>query len=310
MKKVTFKVEGAFVVDKMRGLMLDGEEDKALSGLCKSFRGMDGLIAERILEGEWTLKGFNNDITLDETADPEYKKELAEIRECTAKLKKTEWTIDDWKTVACGYAEGVDSVTQIETLQRLPPAKRYKDDQEPVKENETSKEIQHRIVKKLMRSNAGAAGAAIAQHIGLIEEGELVYPFKPHLVTIDDLTHSHWFISPKGDTYKVPYQKHNEWIADNYENLKRNRLMKFDEWKEPQPSYIEQGWVRISGGAGLMIVHVDSNSKIVKHALFDFILKFAANSFIVDISGARVFEMDIDYKRAQRLLNENINSWA
>lgn len=301
--KVHFTVEGRFIVDLCRGVMTDGDENKAFRMLTESLEGMNARMANKILEGDATLTGSDNDIRLVEEEDIEYKKMLSEVRANIKRDENERMGEAEWREVAL---DCMDRLAELE-----PPDKAFvaeiKAKQARKRQIEAVKKPKER--KRFFRDANDPVRRFLEMQDQDIEDFPAVALSKQEIANDSDYDkHFTWAISPTGKFYKVPFQRHDQWFRERYGQLDMEDYPGDDALPEmlcdvDRFPFMNFGWVMVSGGAGLgMTIHCNSNAN--RAALLEFIFMYAFNTFTVDVHDKRGFKMQIDYKEACRFINE------
>lgn len=313
---VHFSADGDFIVGLCRDRMLSGQEDLAFKNLCMALIGMGGEIAEKILEGDWTLKGSNSNIELDETPNAEYKEKLRQVRNYSKNKKSADEIYQDTLQSALDVNQKNEELKA--ELARI-------SEDEILYENSVIQEAIDNLPVKIRMDNDNTLRPKSFFTNNKMEQldntikammEEPVYTLKPHVKwSEDDLVHYHWFIAPDGDIYKVPYQDHEKWMKENIKELTSKGLIKLDVEGDIREAYLSQGWVRVSGGTGMGVsINCHADAPVNRNRLMDLIMTFAMTGFTCDIvktaaEGCGTFELAIDYRRMKRLLNQNMKGW-
>lgn len=282
-----FSVHGDFLTNLFREELLEGDPEKTLGRLMQSLIGFDLGHARSILRGEKKLVGINN---LDLKKDKGYTDK---------EMRRLCYIYRDDRCVPGIFLEA--------------ECKKWMD-QFPPKEPEYVPIAVRRaggdLATMLRESRQSPVETFIRQMKS--EDMEDLYeeatapPVPYENFTPDDADHFGWLISPEGLLYKIPFQKHGDWFVKYAKYIDPKGVI-FDEYGEGNPCK-DHGWIRFSGGPGLgMVVDLSKNKELrpPKHAISRHMRRYAGHQFTISDDSRHVFEINIDFERAMRLLNES-----
>ena len=127
---------------------------------------------------------------------------------------------------------------------------------------------------------------------------------QPHeQFTSEDAYHLTWLIAPSGLMYKMPFQGHQNWIQD----YKEAGIPELDTSEDVDGntyySITQQGWIRISDGTGLgIVIDIDPKHNPNINMLCKFIMMMGGYKFTISVCNTEIFETDLDYKEALRIV--------
>lgn len=304
-----FKVEGEYLTDFFREHLLDGDSHKTIIMFQESLCGIQLSHVKSILKGEHKLEGVNDlEFVEDNGLDDRYMKDLCWVyrKERCVPGVWTEKELESWMKDVPVPEENKPLLQTINEMVDSAAHRGYgfdTDDNGKVHMVNTSIGAAERKALTKSFANQGLEDRdAILnsylngmKHNNDISDDPSAEPPQPHTLTPEDQNHHTWLIDPQGNLYKIPWQRHDDWVK-HYANFL------------PFSKYIEatkHGWVRVSGGPGLgVVIDFDATKGANKTAILKHIAMYACFTFTMDISNTKVFEINIDYKHAKRLVNE------